>query len=130
MNIEGRILVTSSRLARAELVIVLEESIKRHDIARKRLYTLMLNLATKGENDIASREKFVKRLGRLSSQGYIGLLRAKVYCLTAKEAGVRWILEDERTLNYLNLDHVSLLLSNVGKNKLRYLKGGRKDRYE
>jgi len=96
-------LISPSRSTRMELVTELGESIRRCDIAQKRLHTLMLNLATKGEYDITSREKFIRRLGKMS-----GLLGAKAHCLEAKEAGIRWILEDERTLNYLNLDHMEI----------------------
>lgn len=105
-------------LARAELFGSMLNDARKSEIARKRMQTFMQNLAIKGEHDSSCRERFVKCLNRLANKDFIGLLGAKVRCLNAKSAGVEWILHDERTLQYLNLDHVSMLLANTFESKM------------
>ncbi len=99
--------------ARYEFMAEIDKNMRKRDIAEKRRNTYLRNLALKGEVDLTCREKFVRGLDRLAVRDFVGLLGAKVRCVDAQSAGVKWILSDERTLKYLNLDHVSLLMSNT-----------------
>ena len=106
-------MVSKEARARYSFMGELDERMRKRDVAEKRQRTYLRNLALKGEVDLAYREKFIQGLDKLAAGDFIGLLGAKARCLDAQSVSVKWILSDERTLKYLNLDHVSLLKDNT-----------------
>lgn len=112
-GISPQVFFSRDSIARAEFVQSVWDGMERERAEGESEKRLMLELAVRGEEDVQSREEFVGRLDSMANTDFIGLLGAKVRCMSAREAGVEWVLQDERTLKYLNLDHVSLLLSNT-----------------
>lgn len=106
-------MISKQARARYDFMSVMNEGVRKLEIAEKKRSAYLKNLVLKGEVDLGCREKFVQGLDKLAAKDFIGLLGAKVRCLDAQSAGVKWIMNDERTLKYLNLDHVSLLMSNT-----------------